>query len=177
MDRIRTLYLDSAYAEETNNGFQYNVTGGVSVPEGSRVYVDNISFTNTFSNNLNDDNDQVFLQTATNTAKVTPADRTYNWSYTGFPTDRLLSGTYDLKVKGFTVDLTATTFNHGTFGLVTFTPVAAVPGEYTFVISNVTYGLFIYDVTQTSFAINSNYPSAGKRGIGAMEPWSLTDNF
>ena len=43
MDRIRTLYLDSAYAEETNNGFQYNVTGGVSVPEGSRVYVDNIS--------------------------------------------------------------------------------------------------------------------------------------
>ena len=23
MDRIRTLYLDSAYAEETNNGFQY----------------------------------------------------------------------------------------------------------------------------------------------------------
>ena len=136
----------------------------MSVAEGSRVYVDNISFTNTFSNVIGDNNDQIFLKTATNTAKVTPADRTYNWSYTGFPTDRLLSGTYDLKVKGFTVDLTATTFNHGTFGLVTFTPVAAVPGEYTFVISNVTYGLFIYDVTQTSFAINSNYPSAGKTG-------------
>ena len=38
MDRIRTVYLDSAYAEEVNNEFQYNITGGLSVPEGSRVY-------------------------------------------------------------------------------------------------------------------------------------------
>ena len=29
MDRIRTVYLDSAYAEEVNNEFQYNVIGGV----------------------------------------------------------------------------------------------------------------------------------------------------
>ena len=143
MDRIRTVYIDSAYAEEAGGVYNYNTIGGMSVPEGSRVYVDNISFTNTFSNNLNDKNDQVFLKTATNTAKVTPADRTYDWTYTGFPTDRLLSGKYDLKVKGFTVDLTATAFHHGTYGAVTFTPVAAVPGEYTFVISNVTYNLFI----------------------------------
>ena len=115
---------------------------------------------------INDKNDQVFLKTATNTAKVTPADRTYDWTYTGFPTDRLLSGKYDLKIKGFTVDLTATTFHHGTHGSVTFTPVAAVPGEYTFVISNVTYGLFIYDVTQTSFAINSQLPEC-------WEDWPL----
>ena len=62
MDTIRTLYLDSAYAEESLNGFQYNVIGGLPVAEGSRVYVDNISFTNTFSNNLNDKNDQVFFE-------------------------------------------------------------------------------------------------------------------
>ena len=54
MDRIRTVYLDSSYAEEVNNEFQYNVIGGLSVPEGSRVYVDNISFTNTFSNVISD---------------------------------------------------------------------------------------------------------------------------
>ena len=148
--------MDSAYAEEGNNGFQYNVIGGLSVPEGSRVYVDNISFTNTFSNVIGDNNDQVFLKTETNTAKVTPADRTYNWTYAGVPTDRLLSGEYDMKIKGFTVDLTASNWNHGVYGAVTFTPVGAVPGEYTFVVNNSTYNAFVYDVTQTSFAINSN---------------------
>ena len=78
MDTIRTLYIDSAYAEEDSNGFHYNIIGGMSVAEGSRVYVDNISFTNTFSNIIEDKNDQIYLKTATNTAKVTPADRTYN---------------------------------------------------------------------------------------------------
>ena len=152
MDTIRTVYLDSAYAEEDLNGFHYNIIGGLSVAEGSRVYVDNISFTNTFSNVIGDNNDQVFLKTATNTAKVTPADRTYNWTYTGFPTDRLLSGSYDMKIKGYTVDLTATTWNLGNWGAITFTPVAGVPGEYTFVAgaNNTTYTLFVYDVTQTS---------------------------
>ena len=165
---LRSLYIDSNFAKkDASNRYQYDLVGGIAVPENSRVYVDNISFTNTFSNNLNDKNDQVFLKTATNTAKVTPADRTYDWTYTGFPTDRLLSGKYDMKIKGFTVDLTATAFHHGTYGSVTFTPVTAVPGEYTFVISNVTYSLFIYDVTQTSFAINSNYPSRGKTGYGS----------
>ena len=60
MDTIRTVYLDSAYAEETLNGFQYKVIGGLPVAEGSRVYVDNISFTNTFSNNLNDKTTRCF---------------------------------------------------------------------------------------------------------------------
>ena len=81
MDRIRTVYIDSAYAEEENNVFQYNTIGGLSVPEGSRVYVDNISFTNTFSNRIGSNNNQILLKTETNTAKVTPADRTYNWTY------------------------------------------------------------------------------------------------
>ena len=164
MDRIRTVYLDSAYAEESNNGFQYNVIGGLSVPEGSRVYVDNISFTNTFSNVIGDNNDEVFLKTETNTAMVTPADRTYNWTYAGVPTDRLLSGEYDMKLTAYQVDLTASNWNHSTEGAITFTPVAGVAGEYTFVVNNVTYNLWCYDITQTSFAINSNYPTAGTTG-------------
>ena len=68
MDRIRTVYLDSLYAEEQRPGeFHYNVVGGLSVPEGSRVYVDNISFTNVFSNDSYDilfqhsDNDKSFI--------------------------------------------------------------------------------------------------------------------
>ena len=101
MDRIRTVYIDSAYAEEAGGVYQYNTIGGMSVPEGSRVYVDNISFTNTFSNSITAKNDQIFLKTETNTSKVTPADRTYDWTYAGVPTDRLLSGEYDMKITAY----------------------------------------------------------------------------
>ena len=60
MDRIRTAYIDSLYAEETGTGqFHYPIAGGLSVPDGSRVYVDNVSFTNIFSNRLTGSNDQV----------------------------------------------------------------------------------------------------------------------
>ena len=116
MDRIRAAYIDSLYAEETRAGeFHYPIIGGLSVPEGARVYLDSISFTNCFSNRITDDNDQLLLKTATNTAKVTPADRTYNWSYAGVPTDRLLSGSYDMKIKAYAVDLTASTWSHGQY--------------------------------------------------------------
>ena len=100
-------------------------------------------------------NNQVFLKTATNTAKVTPADRTYNWVYGGDPTSRLLSGEYDQKQKGFTANLAASTFQHGNLGQVTFTADATVPGEFTFTAGGQTYSVFVYDITQTSFAINN----------------------
>ena len=128
------------------------------------MYVDNITFTNVFSNRISDSNDQVLLKTETNTAKVTPADRTYNWTYAGFPTSRLLSGEYDLKLKGFTVDVAASTYQHGQYGQVSFVADATVPGEYTFVVNGVTYSIWCYDITQTSFAINSNYTNAGTTG-------------
>ena len=60
MDTIRTLYVDSAYAEEDLNGFHYNIIGGMSVAEVSRVYVDNISITNTFSNIIGDKRSDLF---------------------------------------------------------------------------------------------------------------------
>ena len=61
MDTIRTAYIDSAYAEETTPGnFKYNIVGGLSVPEGARCFIDNISFTNTFSNVIGEKNNQVF---------------------------------------------------------------------------------------------------------------------
>ena len=155
--------MDSMYAEEQRPGeFHYNVIGGLSVPEGSRVYVDNITFTNVFSNRITDSNDQVLLKTETNTAKVTPADRTYAWTYAGFPTSRLLSGEYDMKQKAFSVAVDQSTYQHTQWGQVTFTAVAAVPGEYTFVANGVTYNIWCHDITQTSFAINSNYPQAAQ---------------
>ena len=49
MDTIRTVYVDSQYATESNGKYTYALLGGIAVPEGARVCVDNISFTNTFS--------------------------------------------------------------------------------------------------------------------------------
>ena len=49
MDTIRTVYLDSAHSVERNGSYVYDLQGGIAVPEGARVYVDNVSFTNTFS--------------------------------------------------------------------------------------------------------------------------------
>ena len=42
---LRSLYIDSNFAKkDANNRYQYDLVGGVAVPENSRVYVDNISF-------------------------------------------------------------------------------------------------------------------------------------
>ena len=92
---------DAAYADENLPGqYTYNVTGGVQVPEGSRVYLDNISFTNVFSDSITAKNDELYIETSVNSGQVPPADTTYDWTYAGVPTDRLLSGQYDLRIKG-----------------------------------------------------------------------------
>ena len=56
MDTIRTVYVDSQYAAEQNGKYTYDLVGGISVPEGARVFVDNISFTNTFSEEVDETN-------------------------------------------------------------------------------------------------------------------------
>ena len=43
MDTIRTVYLDSANAKEQNGSYVYDLVGGISVPEGARVFVDNVT--------------------------------------------------------------------------------------------------------------------------------------
>ena len=48
---LRTLYIDSNFAtKDSSSRYQYDLVGGVAVPENSRVFVDNISFTNTLRN-------------------------------------------------------------------------------------------------------------------------------
>ena len=47
MDTIRTVYIDSQHSTERNGSYVYDLQGGIAVPEGARVFVDNVSFTNT----------------------------------------------------------------------------------------------------------------------------------
>ena len=47
MDTIRTLYVSADQAVKTpSNTYELNLVGGISVAEGSRVYVDNIAMVN-----------------------------------------------------------------------------------------------------------------------------------
>ena len=61
---LRSLYIDSNFAKkDASNRYQYDLVGGIAVPENSRVYVDNISFTNTFSEKVDDNSDELYVKT------------------------------------------------------------------------------------------------------------------
>ena len=63
MDTIRTCYIDAANAVERNGSYVYDLQGGIAVPEGARVFVDNVSFQNQFSEEISEENQFVYLQT------------------------------------------------------------------------------------------------------------------
>ena len=55
MDTIRTLYVSADQAvKAANNTYEYNIVGGISVAEGSRVYVDNIAMVNNVCDEVDD---------------------------------------------------------------------------------------------------------------------------
>ena len=62
MDTIRTVYIDSQHASERNGSYIYDLQGGIAVPEGARVMIDNVSFTNTFSEEVTEENKWAFLK-------------------------------------------------------------------------------------------------------------------
>ncbi len=62
MDTIRTLYVSADQAvKRADNTYEYNIVGGISVAEGSRVYVDNIAMVNNVCEEVDEKNDQVYL--------------------------------------------------------------------------------------------------------------------
>ena len=85
MDTIRTVYLDSAHSVERNGSYVYDLQGGIAVPEGARVFVDNVSFTNTFSEEVTENNNFVYAQTFEGTQVPNPADQDFMFGYQGEP--------------------------------------------------------------------------------------------
>ena len=110
---LHSLYIDSNYAtKDASNRYTYDLIGGVTVPEGARVYVDNISFTNTFSEKVDDKSDELYVKTRTHNNLRDPSGVLFNWTYNGVLNDHLLAGTYAIKQPWYFADLatTATTW-------------------------------------------------------------------
>ena len=77
MDTVRSLYIDSANAKERNGSYVYDLVGGIAVPEGARVYIDNVSFTNTFSEEVSEENQYAYLQTFESDSVTDLSDQSY----------------------------------------------------------------------------------------------------
>ena len=80
MDTLRTLFVDSANAVERNGSYVYDLQGGIAVPEGARVYIDNVSFTNTFSEEVTEENKWAYLKTFKPGTAVDIRDRLFAFS-------------------------------------------------------------------------------------------------
>ena len=92
---LRSLYIDSNFAKkDASNRYQYDLVGGVAVPENSRVYVDNISFTNTFSEKVDDNSDELYVETRKHKDLRDPSGVGFSWTYNGVLADNLFAGTY-----------------------------------------------------------------------------------
>ena len=110
---LRSLYIDSNFAKkDASNRYQYDLVGGIAVPENSRVYVDNISFTNTFSEKVDGNSDELYVRTRKHKDLRDPSGVNFNWTYNGVLNDHLLAGTYAIKQHWYYADLTATTWTH-----------------------------------------------------------------
>ena len=130
MDTVRTLFIDSAHAAESGNRYKLNIVGGISVPEGARTYVDNVSFTNTFSEEVGDITDELYVQTHINDTMLDPTGKTFNWSWSGAPKDHLVAGSWTLWQKFRTCDLASVAWTGG--GAFSMTAVAGKPNCFTF---------------------------------------------
>ena len=90
MNTIRTVYLDSAHSVERNGVYVYDLQGGIAVPEGARVFVDNVSFTNTFSEEVTENINFVYTQTFESSQVPNLADQDFMFGYQGEPQKDLL---------------------------------------------------------------------------------------
>ena len=90
MDTIRTVYIDSQHSTERNGSYVYDLQGGIAVPEGARVYVDNVSFTNTFSEEVTEDNQFLYLKTFESTQVPDFNDQVFTFGTDGPPAKDLL---------------------------------------------------------------------------------------
>ena len=128
---LRSLYIDSNFAKkDANNRYQYDLVGGVAVPENSRVYVDNISFTNTFSEKVDDNSDELYVKTRKHKDLRDPSGVGFSWTYNGVLADHLYAGTYNIMQKYCFADVTATTWATPAGQAVTVTRVGS--DQYSF---------------------------------------------
>ena len=90
MDTIRTVYIASQHSTERNGSYVYDLQGGIAVPEGAQVFVDNVSFTNTFSEEVTKGNQFLYLETFESIQVPDFTDQVFAFGTDGPPAKELL---------------------------------------------------------------------------------------
>ena len=163
MDTIRTCYIDAANAVERNGSYVYDLQGGIAVPEGARVFIDNVSFQNQFSEEVSEENQFAYLQTFESDSVKDLSDESFVFSYAGDPKKDLLHSDQVTALQGILrSNLTSTQWTDGT-GVynahVVQTPSENAPDQFQLDIGGTMRKLFIYDVTQDRFYFHANFPT------------------
>ena len=113
MQTTRTLFTDSLYATEHEGTYTLDIPGGISIAEGARLFVDSISFTNTFSEAVDAKTDELYVKTLVNKGVLNPSSNTFAWSWekadgsVALPTQQTLGGTYDIAQHKWIINLGA----------------------------------------------------------------------
>ena len=166
MDTIRTLYLSSATAQEKNGTYTYDLKGGIAVPEGARVFVDNVSFTNTFSEEVTEDNRVLYLQAFESSSVSDPGDKDFTFAYNGIPAKDLLhSNEVVLQQPFLQANLPSTTWSDGT---TTYKFTAASRDEFVLDKSDTPCKIFCYNVTKDRFFFHFDWLGNGTTTSGVF---------
>ena len=143
MDTIRTVYIDSQHSTERNGSYVYDLQGGIAVPEGARVFVDNVSFTNTFSEEVTTDNQFLYLQTFESTQVEDFTDQQFVFIGDAPKKDLLHSVEVVAMQRIFETNLAITHWTDGTNSYV-FRNVGR--DQFEFDVNGVAHKILLYDV-------------------------------
>ena len=133
------------------------------MPENSRVYVDNISFTNTFSEKVDDNSDELYVKTRKHKDLRDPSGVGFSWTYNGVLADHLFAGTYAIEQHYYYADLTATTWATPAGDPKAITRVSG--DKYTYVNGNgQTEKLFVKYVHPSTFGVDVQLNGSANTG-------------
>ena len=167
MDTIRTVYIDSQHSTERNGSYVYDLQGGIAVPEGARVFVDNVSFTNTFSEEMTKDNQFLYLQTFESTQVPDFNDQVFAFGTDGPPAKDLLHSVEVVPMqKIFEANLAITHWSDGTNFTYVFRNIGR--DQFEFDVNGVAHKIFLYDITPDRMSFHAEWPIPGATHSGVL---------
>ena len=166
MDTIRTVYIDSQHSTERNGSYVLDLQGGIAVPEGARVFVDNASFTNTFSEEVTLDNQFLYLQTFESTQVEDFTDQSFIFGIDGDPKKDLLHSVEVVAMQPvFKANLSLT---HWTDGTNSYIFRLDDTDQFEFDVNGVAHKIFLFDVTPDSMSFHAEWPTPGALASGVL---------
>ena len=173
MDTIRTVYCDSQHARERNGTYILDLQGGIAIPEGARTMVDNVSFTNTFSEEVTEENKWVYMKTFEEGTATDVRDKDWGFAWDSGPQKKnAMHGNVQVRQGLYQPVLSRTRWKDGTTEL-TFSTGAGY-GMFTLTDGTTTWNLFAYNVTPVSFQFWTDYNGGNLPGTYADGVLNIT---